>query len=196
MLPVLLGAGARGDHLDRGGNRARLRVRPALQGFSVCRADHGGAAVFDADAAQPAESRARGRSRKRCSPGCWRHRCSIPASTKARTIGSRCGPARCICCWRLRCGRRGPCKPQNKQPDRQARQADIVEHDAETGGDQPAGQQHDRRPHQMQRRDHKRDDAEHRVLEQRPSPARASCTARSAARHRRPAPPCENSIAR
>ena len=24
--------------------------------------------------------------------------------------GSRCGPARCICCWRLRCGGRGPCK--------------------------------------------------------------------------------------
>ena len=49
-------------------------------------------------------------------------------------------------CSPLRCGGRGPCKSQNKQADREPRQADIVEHDAEPGGDQPARQQHDRRP--------------------------------------------------
>ena len=50
-------------------------------------------------------------------------------------------------CSPLRCGGRGACKSQNKQADRETRQADIVEHDAKSGGDQPAGQQHDRRPH-------------------------------------------------
>ena len=97
---------------------------------------------------------------------CWRSRPSISASTRAATTGSRCGPARSICCWRLRCGWRGACKAQNKQSDRKPRQRDIVEHDAKAGGDQSARQQHDRRPDEVQRGDHKRDDAEHRVLEQ------------------------------
>ena len=79
------------------------------------------------------------------------------------TTGSRSGPARCICCWRLRCGRRGPRKSQNKQADRETRQADIVEHDPESGGDQPAGEQHDRRPDQVQCRDDQRDAAEYRI---------------------------------
>ena len=39
---------------------------------------------------------------------------------------------------RLRCGGRGPCKAQNKQPDRKSRQRDVVEHDAESGRDQAA----------------------------------------------------------
>ena len=47
------GPGAGRDHPDRRRDRARLRVRPALQGFSVCRADHGGGAVCGPDAAQP-----------------------------------------------------------------------------------------------------------------------------------------------
>ena len=47
---------------------------------------------------------------------------SIPASTKARTTGSRCGPARFMCCSALRCGGRGPRKSQNKQADRKAGQ--------------------------------------------------------------------------
>ena len=38
------------------------------------------------------------------------------------------------------------CKSQNKQPDRQTGQADIVEHDAKSGRYQSAGEQHDRRP--------------------------------------------------
>ena len=90
------------------------------------------------DAAQSARRRGRVRSRRRYSPGCWRRRRSISSSTKARTTGSRCGPARCICCSRLRCGGRGPCKSQNKQADRETRQHDIVKHDAEAGGDQAA----------------------------------------------------------
>ena len=82
---------------------------------------------------------------------------------RRRRTGSRCGPARSISCSRLRCGGRGPRKSQNKQADRDARQRDIVEHDPEPGRDQPAGQQHDRRPHHVQRRDDQRDDAEHRI---------------------------------
>ena len=56
-------------------------------------------------------------------------RCSW-ASTRAIRTGSRCGPARSICCWRSRCGGRGPCKSQNEQADRDARQRDIVEHES------------------------------------------------------------------
>ena len=63
------------------------------------------------------------------------------------------------------CGGRGPSKSKNEQADRKARQHDIVEHDAEAGGDDADGEQHDRRPHQVQRRNHQRDDAEHRILE-------------------------------
>ena len=87
-------------------------------------------------------------------------------STKARRTGRRCGPARSTSCSRLRCGGRGPRKSQNKQPDREPRQHDIIEHDPEPGCDQPAGQQHDRRPHHVQHRDDQGDDAEHRILEQ------------------------------
>src|ERR1700732_648007 len=45
------------DHLDRRRYRARLCVRPALQGLSLCRLDHGRSAVRRADAAQSAEGR-------------------------------------------------------------------------------------------------------------------------------------------
>ena len=38
-------------------------------------------------------------------------------------------------CSRSRCGGRGPSKSKNEQADRKARQHDIVEHDAEAGGD-------------------------------------------------------------
>ncbi len=89
------------DHADRHRDRARLRVRPALQGFSVCRADHGGGAVRDPDAAQsPAGGRApdRGGGICRAVGGCRR---STPGSTKGRTTGSRCGPARSISCSRV-----------------------------------------------------------------------------------------------
>ena len=59
----------------------------------------------------------------------------------------------------------------------------------------PAVSKHDRRPDHVQRRDDQRDDAEHRILEQRRRQERGSCTAWSAGRHRRPAPRVENSIA-
>ena len=144
-------------------DRARLRVRPALPRFSVCRPDHGGGAVFDPDAAQsPAAGRAPDRRSGVCRH-CWRWRRSTRSSTKDRTTGSRCGPARSISCSPLRCGRRGPCKSQNKQADREARQPDIVEHDPESGGDQSAGQQDDRRPDDVKRCDDQRDDAEYRI---------------------------------
>src|SRR6267378_3833616 len=48
-----LGSCADRDHVDRRGDRARLCVRSALPRFPVCRADHGGGAVRDPDAAQP-----------------------------------------------------------------------------------------------------------------------------------------------
>ena len=48
---------ARGDHVDRRRDRARLCVRSALPRFSVCLPDHGGGAVFLADAAQPPAAR-------------------------------------------------------------------------------------------------------------------------------------------
>src|ERR1700730_8933802 len=42
------------DRADRRRDRARFRVRPALQGFSLCRADHGGGAVRNSRAQSPA----------------------------------------------------------------------------------------------------------------------------------------------
>ena len=45
-LTVHAGRCAGRDHPDRRRDRARLRVRPALPRFSVCRADHGGGAVL------------------------------------------------------------------------------------------------------------------------------------------------------
>ena len=99
--------------------------------------------------------------------GCWPCRRSISASTKAPTTGSRCGPARSMGCLRLRCGRRGSRKSQNEQADRDPRQRDIVEHDTESGGDQPERQQHDRGPDQVQGGDDERDRAEYRIAEQR-----------------------------
>jgi len=53
VLTMVLGGGADRDHVDWRRDRARIRVRPALQGFSVCGADHGGGAVRHPDAAQP-----------------------------------------------------------------------------------------------------------------------------------------------
>ena len=41
-------------------------------------------------------------------------------------------------CSASRCGGRGPRKSQNKQADREAGESDVVKHDAEAGGDQPA----------------------------------------------------------
>ena len=57
VLTMMLGADADRDHLDRSRDRARLRVRSALPRFSVCRADHGGAAVMGVDASQPPAER-------------------------------------------------------------------------------------------------------------------------------------------
>ena len=166
LLTALLGLVLVVTTLIAARNRARLCVRSALPRFSVRLADHGGGAVRGLDAAQPAErGRAPDRRIRLCRLAGRRPRCS-PASTRATRTGSRCGPARSICCWRSRCGGRGPCKSQNEQADRNPRQRDIVEHDPESRRDQPAGQQHDRRPHDVKRRDDQRDDAEHRILEQ------------------------------
>src|SRR5207253_1158136 len=113
-----------------------------------------------------ARRKACARSPNPCLPQFWQAQCSTPRSTRARTTGNRCGPARRISCSPLRCGGRGPCKSQNKQADRDTRQADIVEHDAEAGGDQPAREQNNRRPEQVQGRDDERDDAEYRIAKQ------------------------------
>ena len=45
------------DHRDRRRDRARLHLRSALPRFPLCRADHGGGAVLDADASQPPAKR-------------------------------------------------------------------------------------------------------------------------------------------
>ena len=154
-------------HADRGRNRARLHLRSALPRFSLRVTDHGGGAVRSPDAVEPAAGRraADRRSRLRRPAGgrgaLYRHQRGagqLAVAVDLRDVSAA---------WRLRCGGRGPRKTQNKQADREPRQHDIVEHDAEPGGDQPAGHQHDRRPDHMQRRDDQRDDAEHRILEQR-----------------------------
>jgi hypothetical protein len=68
---------------------------------------------------------------------CWRARCFTSYPARAPTTGNRCGPARVFPARALRCGGRGPRKSQNKQADRDTRQADIVEHDAEPGAISP-----------------------------------------------------------
>src|ERR1700694_4681904 len=62
-------SGADHNRVDRRRGRARLRVRPALPRFSVCRVDHGGGAVFEPDAAQsPAGGRTGDRGGGVCLP--------------------------------------------------------------------------------------------------------------------------------
>ena len=120
------------DHRgDRRDDRARLRLRPALPRFPLCVADHGGAAVLRPGAAEPA---AIWRAADRRSDVCRCVRgggCLYACSTRGRKTGSRSGPVPAMPCWRLRCGRRGASKTHDQQSDRQSRQNDVVEHDAE-----------------------------------------------------------------
>ncbi len=119
-------------------------------------------------AAQPAAGRCAADRRVRRLPVCS---CCRPSY-----IGFNEGPENWQSLWtcaiysavrRSRCGGRGPCKAQNKQADRDARQGDVVEHDAETGRDQcrRSISTIDGRS-RLQRRNDERGDAEHRILEQ------------------------------
>ncbi len=81
---------------DRCRDRARPRVRRALARFPVRRADHGRGAVLRGVIPSLRRNRAHGRLPKPCSPDCSPSLCPGSPSTKGRTTGNRCGPARRI----------------------------------------------------------------------------------------------------
>ena len=64
------------------------------------------------------------------------------------------------------CSRGGARQAHNQEGDGEAREADIVEHDAEAAEGEPERQEHDGRPQQVERGRGQRADTEHRVAEQ------------------------------